>query len=410
MTTNPEPNAKPRLRPGVDLTRIGLSVEEGFLASRIDGETTVQDLSHLVKDFVTDVRKTLDRLTRAGIVVWGEVTGDVTRPSAPGGEKAEYGSFIFSPALMSETGDLKEDDRKRIIWFHEHLSRWTHYELLQVDRRADKQELKRAYFDRSKEWHPDRFRFASNLGSFKPMLDQIFERIRSAHDVLSDPGQRRDYDESTVLMMGDDDIALMLQQQHREERERRRQVESIERRKKNNPMRKRIQRARDLMQDATKERAEGDLLKALGLAQMAEAYDSRTEHQELVEELKQEAAETRIAPLMRRGSHYENLTHWPDAVDLFEDAVRIAPEHGEARVRLAYNLVRAGRDAHDASIHAQKGVQLLPDDPEAHFVLGLCYDSAGKAKAAIRSFVKAVELKPNYKEAKKRLRELKWGF
>ena len=73
-------------------------------------------------------------------------------------------------------------------------------------------------------------------------------------------------------------------------------------------------------------------------------------------------------------------------------------------------MLRGGRDAQVAVLHAQKGVQALPKDPEAHFVLGLCYDRGGKDKAAARALAKAVELKPNYKEAKKRLRELKWGF
>ena len=94
----------------------------------------------------------------------------------------------------------------------------------------------------------------------------------------------------------------------------------------------------------------------------------------------------------------------------FEEAVRIAPEHGPARLRLAFNLAMGRRDPDEASSHAQKAAQLLPSEPEAHFVLGLCYEKAGLEKAAIRAFAKAVELKPNYSDAKKRLRSLKWGF
>ncbi len=409
--TSADLTAKPRLRPGVDLTRLGLSVEEGILASLIDGVTTVRDLCHLVTCPLDETQARLERLTRVGVVMWSDPTQDLGKPEAePTGAKPDYGNFVFPPSLMGEPGELKPEDRKRIIWFHVHLDRWTHYELLQASRKADKQELKRAYFARSKEWHPDRFKFANELGSFRMMLEQIFERVRTAHSVLSDPKQRKAYDEENVLMMADEDIAVMLNEQRREERERRRAVEREERRRRNNPMKQRIRRAKGLMEDAVREREQGDILKALGLAQMAEAYDAREEHQQVVAELKKEAAEARIAPLLRRGAHYESLTNWPEAVDLFQEAVRIAPDNGPARVRLAFNLVMARRDLHDATSHAQKGIQLVPDDPEAHFVLGLCYDSAGKAKSATRSLEKAVELKPNYKEAKKRLRELRWGF
>ena len=35
----------PRMRQGIDLTKAGLSVEEGYIASRIDGRTTVKDIA-----------------------------------------------------------------------------------------------------------------------------------------------------------------------------------------------------------------------------------------------------------------------------------------------------------------------------------------------------------------------------
>src|SRR5688572_11585203 len=38
---------KPRLRSAVDIRVLPLTVEEGFVASRLDGRTTVQDLSAL---------------------------------------------------------------------------------------------------------------------------------------------------------------------------------------------------------------------------------------------------------------------------------------------------------------------------------------------------------------------------
>ena len=401
---------KPRLRRGVDLTKAGLSVEEGVLASRIDGSTAIRDLAHVVDRTVDETAKILDRLTRAGVVIWADVDADVPKPETVDLEKPDYGGFIFSPALMSEEGDLDADERKRIIWFHAHLDRWNHYELLQAPRRAEKAGIKRAYFQRSKQWHPDTFGHIKQLGSFKAMLDHIFERIRAAYGVLSDPEQRKKYDDNVIVMLADEDIAEILEQQRKEEREARRAKEAVARRKKNNPMRIRMKRAKALMVEAERQRDGGDVRRALGLAQIAEAYDNRGEHQERVDTLKKETAEDRIAPLLRRGAHFESLTHWSDAIDLFEEAVRIAPEHGPSRIRLAFNMVMGRRDPSEASSHAQRGVHLLPDDPEAHFVLGLCYDRAGKGRAAVRSLTKAVELKPNYKEAKKRLRELRWGF
>ena len=405
-----ELTAKPRLRPGLELTKLGLSQDEGILASRIDGKTTVQELGYLVTKSIDWIQQALSRLDRAGVVVWTDVVADGPRPELLDDERPDYGNFIFPPALMMEPGDLSETHRKRIIWFHFHLEHWNYYELLKVPRSADNQALKKAYRLRSKEWHSDQWRFASDLGSFSAMLDQIFDRIRTAHVTLSDTIRRSAYDAENLDPIDEDDIAKVLQQQNREERERRRERLAEEKRKKNNPMRIRIQRAKGLLDDSKSAREAGDILKARSLAQMAEAYDPRPEHKELVEQLDKEAADIRVQPLLRSARRAEVNTRWEEAIELCERAVSIAPEHGPARIRLAYNLVKSARPGEAAVPHGQKGVQFLPEDPEAHFVLGLCYDKSGKGRAAIRSLEKAVELKDNYKEAKKRLRELKWGF
>ena len=375
--------------PPLDLTKAGLSLEEGQLATQIDGRTTVKDLSHVLTWKVDRTVKVLDRLARAGVITWADPAYDYgPRPEVLEDAAPDYGAFIFPPGLMGEPVKLEPNDRKRIIWFHTHLDSWTHYELLQVPPRADEKVIKRAYRERSKQWHPDSWRFAGDLGSFETMLTQIFERVRTANEVLSDPKQRKAYDQTTILMVADEDIAEMLNEQRREEREKRRQEEAVERRKKRNPMRAMIQRAKVLAEEANQAEADGDVLKALRLAQLAEAYEKRPAYEELVTRLKKEASEQRIAPILRRAAHFESLTHWGDALDLLQEAVRIAPDFGAARVRLAFNLVMARRDPGTAMPHAQKGVHLLPNDPEAHFVLGLCYDSAGKVRAAVSRFAK----------------------
>jgi curved DNA-binding protein CbpA len=399
----------PRLRDDLDLTKLGLSVEEGFIASRIDGHTGVKDIAHLVGKSEEDTRRVLDRLAKVGVVLFGDTPKPEAGPKPNRDGKLEFGDFLFPVTLMHEEVDLDEDEKKRIIFFHEHLSKWTHYELLQVKRRDDAKTIKRAYFARSKEWHPDRFR-RGDLGSFKKMIDDIFKQVQVAHGVLSNEKERETYDEDHVFMAGDDDLAEMLKVQKKKERDARREQERKDRRRRRNPVLKRMERAKQLFAEAGEAQERGELLEALRLAQTAAAFDERDDYQALVDQLKIAAGELRVGPYLKRGLARENLTNWGEAVEAFGEAVRIAPENGQARVRLAFNMMMSRRDPNEAIPHAQKAIQLCPDDPEAHFVLGLCYERAGMEKAAVRELNRAVELKPNYKEAKKRLRELKWGF
>ena len=242
------------------------------------------------------------------------------------------------------------------------------------------------------------------------MIDDIFRAVQEAQALLSDDNKRNAYDETIIHMVDEDELQEMLAHKNRLEREARRLDEDKERRRAKNPMIRRVEQARELYEQALQLKEGGQVLEALRAVQTAETFDKRDEYSKLVEELKLATGELRVGPYIRRGTAQENMTNWSEAIEAFTEAARLAPENGSIRVRLAYNLLMGNRDPHEANPHAQKGVQLLPDDAEAHFVLGLCYERAGMEKAAVRELSRALELRPNYADAKKRLKKLKWGF
>jgi DnaJ-class molecular chaperone len=72
-----------------------------------------------------------------------------------------------------------------------------HYKVLGVSRRATAAEITEAYRVRASEWHPDR-----HVGSPKPVQEAAearFKEANEAHQVLSDPIRRRDYDAETLF-------------------------------------------------------------------------------------------------------------------------------------------------------------------------------------------------------------------
>jgi molecular chaperone DnaJ len=65
-----------------------------------------------------------------------------------------------------------------------------YYKILGVGKNASDEEIKKAYRKLAREYHPDR-----NPGDKK--AEERFKEISQAHDVLSDPDKRKDYDRGT---------------------------------------------------------------------------------------------------------------------------------------------------------------------------------------------------------------------
>ena len=401
----------PELRADVDLTKANISVEEAFVASRIDGRCGVSQLATLIGKDAVETKKILTRLAKAGVISFGDVEVDVAKPKpAAPGEVGNYANFIFPAHLMMETGDLDEPTRKRVIWTHDNLDTWNHYELLQISHRADAGDIKKHYFLRSKEWHPDRFR-RGDLGSFKRMIEVIYKQVNEAYRVLSNAEKRQEYDKTCVFEFSSEELEEMLEVKKEEERAQKHSEQLKKRRLKKNPVRQRMIQAKKFYQEALDLESAGRTVDALRAVQMAVTYDAnRAEFQELAARLRDNAGEHRIQRFMKRGQRFESTLVWDDAIDMFEEAVRIAPNSGKARLRLAYNLLMGGRDAQVALGHAQRAVALLPEEAEAYYVVGRLYEKIDMDKLAKRAYEQALKFRPAYVEVKKRLKRLKWGI
>lgn len=64
-----------------------------------------------------------------------------------------------------------------------------YYEVLGIDRKATEKEIKTAYRNLARKWHPD-----LHSGKEKEKAEEKFKKINEAHEVLSDPEKRAKYD------------------------------------------------------------------------------------------------------------------------------------------------------------------------------------------------------------------------
>ena len=102
-----------------------------------------------------------------------------------------------------EHADLVHTTWRRIDWL-------THYDLLAIPRSASAEDVRRAYFDRSRLFHPDLAHRADLVGLDRE-LSAVFERLKVAHDTLADDAARAEYDrtldDAPAVVFAEDAVA-----------------------------------------------------------------------------------------------------------------------------------------------------------------------------------------------------------
>ena len=214
-----------RVSPGFDPLKAAVGPEEYFVLSRIDGTQTLRDVLLSTGLPVDRAVSIVSRLRSIGaLLLPGETTapspaGSPQRlstprlPSAsrsqqvpavartatpPSGNAAAKPPITATPvhdltlpgatpeelAALAEDADLDERMRRRILA----MARLAHghdpHALLGVPPTADARTLKLAYFQLSKEVHPDRY-YGKRLGSFAARLSMVFDATSRAYARLT---------------------------------------------------------------------------------------------------------------------------------------------------------------------------------------------------------------------------------
>jgi curved DNA-binding protein CbpA len=191
------PTRIPRLIPGVDVRKLPLTPTDGYLLTRVNGQSTVGHIARETGIFETEVVEAFEKLVNLRVVTFGsveEALAEIQREAnKPAPLKAAVLTARYDPRELDEMCDLDGDQKRRVLDLFYALEDNDYYTLLGVAREADKKTVKKAYYDVALPMHPDKF-FRKNLGTFKVKMEVVFAKLTLAHDTLSDKTKRADYD------------------------------------------------------------------------------------------------------------------------------------------------------------------------------------------------------------------------
>jgi curved DNA-binding protein CbpA len=90
-------------------------------------------------------------------------------------------------------GDGIPVEISEVLAFRETMPQKNFYQLLEVPRTASEEDVKKAYFQMARRFHPDRFDRRS-AAEYKGQIDEVFDAITNAYRVLSNKDKRAAYD------------------------------------------------------------------------------------------------------------------------------------------------------------------------------------------------------------------------
>lgn len=335
---------------------------ESYVLSRIESATSVSDVGSLTGIAESDAHRAVCALVAAGFL-------KVVGRERDGANEQE---------IDAEAMDRLREDVARRLHFYGSAD---YYEVLAVTRQGTTAEIKAAYYQLAKKFHPDRHHH-SEQGELRSQLETLFALITQAYDTLSEPSQRAAYDERIRKSPNSQPASPI-----------------------NTPP---IARAEPPQNGSPLQQANGSgeskakhhQPRSSGPLQFADPDSiAPAEVPQVARAAINNPAQV-AEQFYNRGRGLFEKKQYHGAVHMLREAVKLDPTRAPYHFHLGMALVRNPRTRHEAEEHLSKAAELDPYNVQIRVKLGLLYKEVGLTKKSNNYFKEALSLDPDNRVAK----------
>jgi curved DNA-binding protein CbpA len=335
---------------------------ESYVLSRIESPTVVSEVGSLSGLPEEEAHRAICALVASGFLT---LVGD---------EREEETEETNS---AKEAVEKIQEDITRKLHFYNNAD---YYEILEIARQATNGEIKAAYYQLAKKYHPDRYRQAEHE-QLRSRLETLFARITQAYETLGEAGSRASYD--SKLRTG-----------------------NINRVNQSLPTTNPLPSIPLSSAPLSKPVAQSGNLKSPGSSPGSSESPAPVVTHAVVSEPVQGTS-----PADQKGAEYYfqqgrarlERKEYHAAIHLLREAVKIDSTKASYHFFLGNALLRNPRTRREADEHLTKSAELDPYNSQIRVKLGILYKEVGLKKRAEQYFKAALSLDPDNRAAKKEL-------
>ncbi len=423
----------PSLLPAADFNSKELTAEDGFLLSRIDGGTNLKNLRAITGWQGERTDESVAKLMLLKMVQVRLKSGDIIElsPRALNELKMRLAKSKGVVAGRATSGGIRETEEyvlpadidpgplSREIATHVmravekgDLGYW--YEVLGISHKADAREIKRTYHGIASDIHPDNF-YGQDLGVWTDRINQAFDYITRAYDILSDPGSREAHDRDLEAMHAPEapepvDVSTTSFGGSGTESATEKKVPSgiVDQ------IRMKVQKARDLGKLAQQQMNHGQWQEAFNSLQMAATYDPyNPEYKKQADFLKPKLNVKKAKDMFEEAIRIAGGSP-RQAIKLLEQVIDIDPARPAHRYEYARLLFQERQKASAldgdylemAKDHVEAALIMDPENGKYLTLAGQVFRAKGDNKAATDYLKKALKKDKQNAVARQELEEM----
>lgn len=323
-------------------------------------------------------------------------------------------------ADQQEQTDLDPGRQQEILAIEERIKSANHFEVLGIGAGASPEEVKNAFHELSRKFHPDRY-FGKKLGPFKTKLDAIFRRLVEANQVLTDPDKRKAYLAANPFVRAairaaevaagttppPTESSAPKAEPTAEETSRDKERKS---RLARHPYLARVNKVHELLKRAKDHIAKGEFSHAFTQLNLATQMEpGNQEVKTLLTEVRKSYDHMRSESDYKRGKDALDRGDRALALQAFKAAVSASAANAPAAFKAAELLKRFNQDPKDIIGYLQKAVDADPKNVDYRLVLAEALDGVGMKALAKKHLEEAGRLNPEHPEVKKYVKK-RWPF